>query len=149
LKEKDLLNKIQLYVTSIGSRLFRNNVALSVSGRVIAVRSRETHTLQPGDFIVRKGRLIKSGLATGSSDLIGWKTVTITPDLVGCKLAVFTAVEGKTGKLKLTPEQAAFLAAVNKAGGIAIEARSIDDVASVFEGTKSEQHRRGDKSPTD
>ena len=31
----------------------------------------------------RTGRPVQFGLARGSADLIGWRTVTITPDMVG------------------------------------------------------------------
>jgi hypothetical protein len=88
-----------------GLRLFRNNVGV--------LRDRE-------------GRAVRFGLAPGSSDLIGWRTVTITPDMVGQKVAVFTALEVKApgGTHKVTAEQRRFLDVVEAAGGIAGVARS-------------------------
>ena len=76
----------------------------------------------------RTGRVIRYGLATGSADLIGWQTVTITPDMVGQRFARFVSVEVKAPKGRLTPEQETWRAAVLKAGGIAVVARSVEDV---------------------
>ena len=76
----------------------------------------------------RSGRVIRYGLATGSADLIGWQTVTITPDMVGQRFARFVSVEVKAPKGRLSPEQETWRAAVLKAGGIAVVARSVEDV---------------------
>jgi hypothetical protein len=65
------------------------------------------------------------GLTTGGSDLIGWTEMTITPEMVGSTLAVFTAVELKTGRLAPTREQIAFLGAVKRAGGLSGVARTV------------------------
>ena len=74
------------------------------------------------------GRLIRYGLATGSADLIGWQTVTITEAMVGQQFARFLSVEVKAPKGRLTPEQEVWQQAVLKAGGIAVVARSVEDV---------------------
>lgn len=75
----------------------------------------------------RTGRLVTFGLARGSADLIGWRTVTVTPDMVGRRLAVFTSIEVKTPKGRIRPDQTAWLGAVQAAGGIAGIARSVPD----------------------
>ena len=74
------------------------------------------------------GRVIRYGLTTGSADLIGWQTVTITPEMVGQRFARFLSIEVKAPKGRLTPEQETWRAAVLKAGGIAVVARSVEDV---------------------
>lgn len=76
----------------------------------------------------RSGRVIRYGLTTGSADLIGWQTVTITPDMVGLHIARFVSIEVKAPKGRLTPEQETWRTSVLKAGGIAIVARSVEDV---------------------
>jgi len=78
----------------------------------------------------RTGRLVTFGLARGSADLIGWRTITITPDMVGQCVAVFTSIEVKTPTGRVRPDQAAWMAAVQAAGGIAGVARSVDDAKS-------------------
>ena len=75
----------------------------------------------------RTGRLVTFGLAKGSADLIGWRTITVTPAMVGTRLAVFTSIEVKTPTGRVRPEQQAWLQAVQQAGGIAIIARSVPD----------------------
>ena len=75
----------------------------------------------------RTGRLVTFGLARGSADLIGWRIITITPGMVGSKVAVFTSIEVKTPTGRVRPEQHAWMAAVSGAGGIAGIARSIQD----------------------
>jgi hypothetical protein len=79
----------------------------------------------------RTGRLVTFGLARGSADLIGWRTVTITPDMVGQRLAVFTSIEVKTPTGRLAPMQASWLGAVHGAGGIAGVARSVGDAVRI------------------
>ena len=73
----------------------------------------------------RTGRPIQFGLTRGSADLIGWRTITITPEMVGQRVAVFTSIEVKTPTGRLTPAQSAWLGTVRGAGGIAGVARSV------------------------
>ena len=79
----------------------------------------------------RTGRLVTFGLARGSADLIGWRTVMITPDMVGQQLAVFTSIEVKTPTGRVSPQQQAWLAVVQGAGGIAGIARSVPDALQI------------------
>jgi hypothetical protein len=78
------------------------------------------------------GRPVSFGLCKGSADLIGWTTRTITPDMVGQQVAVFTSIEVKTASGRLTPEQRQWLAAVETAGGIAGVARSVADAEALL-----------------
>lgn len=80
----------------------------------------------------RTGRPIQFGLARGSADLIGWRTITVTPDMVGSQIAVFTSLEVKTPTGRLTPEQRNWLEAVQRAGGIAAVVRSVQDATHLF-----------------
>ena len=75
----------------------------------------------------RSGRLVTFGLARGSADLIGWRTITVTQAMVGTRLAIFTSIEVKTPTGRVRPEQQAWLEAVQGAGGIAVIARSVPD----------------------
>ena len=112
--ETDIQQRIRLAVgTRSDLRLFRNN----------------TGTLPDP----RTGRPVQFGLARGSADLIGWRTITITPEMVGQQLAVFTSIEVKTPAGRLSPAQHAWLGAVRTAGGIAGVARSVKDAIEIIE----------------
>jgi ribosomal protein S19 len=73
------------------------------------------------------------GLCVGSSDLIGFQSVTVTPEMVGQKIAIFTAIEVKTQKGK-SPAQTKFVEMVRKFGGIGAIVRSVDDALNVCNG---------------
>ncbi len=75
----------------------------------------------------RTGRPVQFGLAKGSADLVGFKTITITPDMLGQRVAVFTSIEVKTPEGRLTTPQQNWLHAVKTAGAIAGVARSPED----------------------
>lgn len=81
----------------------------------------------------KTGRVVRYGLCKGSSDLIGWRTVEVTPDMVGRKVAVFLALEVKD-RGRLTAEQAQFLQVVRESGGIAAEVRSVEDAERALNG---------------
>lgn len=104
-------------------RLFRNNVGQGWQGKQTSISAQRCVIAYP--------RPLKAGLCVGSSDLIGWRSIKITPDMVGQTVAIFSAVEVKTPQGKPTEEQVDFLAAVNAAGGIGIIATSSDDVSRI------------------
>lgn len=107
--EGPFLRQLLLRLTAAGYRLFRNQVGLGWFGEFVG---------KQGDLtLLRNARQYRCGLTVGASDLIGWKAVKITPDMVGSRLAVFVAIEAKTGKVRVTPDQARFLAAVQESGG--------------------------------
>ena len=80
----------------------------------------------------RTGRYIQFGLAKGSSDLIGFKTIKITPEMIGQDLAVFTSIEVKTNSGQLSEYQHNWLQAVKKAGGIVGVARNVKDALNIL-----------------
>jgi len=84
-------------------------------------------TLQRGDVLIKNARLVEFGLTDGASDLIGLRSIVVTPDMVGQKLAVFTALEVKTPAGRVEPEQRNFIEFVQRFGGIAGVVRSPDD----------------------
>jgi hypothetical protein len=108
--EQSIQQHIRLTCSTGATRLFRNN----------------TGTLRD-----QHGRPVSFGLAKGSADLIGWRTVTITPEMVGTQVAVFTSIEVKTPTGRVKPEQQQWLDAVQAAGGIAGVARSVEDALRI------------------
>ena len=72
------------------------------------------------------GARVRFGLFPGSSDLIGWRKVRITQDMVGDTIAQFLAIEVKSAKGKISAKQANFLRAVYCSGGCAGVVRSAE-----------------------
>jgi len=102
-------NIIKVLCTRRDCRIFTNDSGLA-------------YRPKPGTkFNVKNFNPIHYGLVKGGSDIIGWKTTTITEDMVGKRIAVFLALEVKRpGKrMNVTEHQKYFLDAVEKAGGIA------------------------------
>ena len=113
-EETNILNRCLIGLcAALGGLWFRNNT---------------------GQLPDRNGRMIKFGLCVGGSDIIGGTPVTITPDMVGQTLLVFTAVECKTAIGQPTDAQVRFIAAVVRAGGRAGVARSAAEAVAIARG---------------
>lgn len=125
--EMATLKEILLQCSKGASRLFRNNSALAWGGQVQKIAKRGMIHVEPGDVVVRDAHPIHCGLCNGSSDLIGWRTVHVTPAHVGQRLAQFVAVEVKSDIGRTTEAQRIFIANVERAGGLAGVARSVAD----------------------
>lgn len=77
-------------------------------------------------------RVVRYGLCPGSSDLIGWRRVTITPEHVGSQIAQFVAIELKTATGRVATDQRQFIELVNRWGGVAGVARSVEDAQALI-----------------
>lgn len=120
--ESDIYGPMMIAASRVGSRLFRNQVGLAV------------HREADG-----RERKVRTGLATGSADLIGWTPLLILPEHVGRTLAVFTSVEAKPPGWKpprawADDDQAKWMAAVRAGGGFAGVARSIEEELEILRG---------------
>ena len=119
--ERNVMNENHVKLSREGFRLFRNNVGKGWTGESIYYCEwQEKITVNIGDVIIRAARRIHYGLLKGSGDLIGYKTVKITEDMVGKEIAVFASVEQKVKRRKRTKEQTDWDAQVQRAGGISI-----------------------------
>lgn len=107
-----------------GARVFRQNVGQAWAGRVVERGPRHIVLADPRPF--------HAGLCVGSSDLIGWHPMIVTPEMVGEPLARFVAIEAKTKRGRPTPEQIRFVEAVKAAGGSAGIARSTDEAVRIL-----------------
>lgn len=105
-QETDLQQRIRLALGQLPDiRLWRNN-----SGKLPDPRT---------------GRWVQFGVASpGGSDLIGYRSIVITPDMVGQRVAVFTAIEVKTATGRATPAQQHFIDHIRTAGGISAIVRA-------------------------
>ena len=85
----------------------------------------------------KAGNWVTYGLGPGTSDLIGFREVLITPEMVGRTVAVFSAIEVKrkgrrTTKKKRFEQQRDFIHMVIHHGGLAGFARSPDDARQIL-----------------
>lgn len=110
--EAAIQQQVRLALARAGAVAFRNNVGQYTDPKT--------------------GRPIRYGLGVGSSDLIGWTPVVVTPDMVGKTVALFTAVEVKTQSGRPTDAQLNFIAQVLKAGGLAGIARSAEEAVAIL-----------------
>jgi hypothetical protein len=91
-----------------------------------------------GVLLDRTGRPIAYGLGSkgakplkGTSDKIGWRSVTVAPEMVGRRLAVFVAIEEKD-LAHPTSDQLRFIANVQAAGGLAGVAHSAEEARAIL-----------------
>ncbi len=86
--EAEVQSQIRLSVSKDPSiRLWRNNVGMAYD---------------------RQGNPIHFGLCEGSSDLIGLKSIVVTPDMVGDVIAVFVGIECKGSRTPIQDNQIDF-----------------------------------------
>jgi hypothetical protein len=109
--ETRLVHEIRAALSNRLVRLFRNNV---------------------GRLLLPDGLWLNYGLFPGSADLIGWRTVAITPEMVGKQIAQFVSVEVKTETGRVQPNQRQWAAAVTQAGGVAGVVHSLDEASQLL-----------------
>ena len=123
MSESNLSKDIQIVATKYRCILYRNN---------------------SGKFKDRFGRWVSFGLGNVStllwnqwktSDLVGYTIVTVTPDMIGRELAVFTAIEVKLPDAKVDARykaQKKFIDQVKNHGGIAAICNSVESLEKLF-----------------
>jgi hypothetical protein len=126
--EGNVLRAVWLAVART-TTLFRLNTGMAwISG----LGPKGVRKLEDGSVHILQARPISVGFSkpdgkpvVGACDLPGWTEVVITPEMVGCRCAVFTSIECKrTTGGKLSEDQGNWMAAVQRAGGIAGVANS-------------------------
>jgi len=116
----------RIEITRQGGRLFKNAQGSGwVGGKTL-----KTEPWSTGLHVELVGaRRVKFGVQNpGGSDLIGWRPLVITADMVGQTVAQFLAVEAKTPSYdRASVDQKRFLSQVASAGGSAMIARQEGD----------------------
>jgi len=122
--ETKIQNRILLELSKAGCTVWRVETSGAWLGKMVH---------REGDMVtLSNARMFQTGLCKGGSDIIGITPVTITPDMVGQTIGVFTAQEVKTKTGRATKEQLRFIEAVKKAGGIAGIARSPEEALELI-----------------
>jgi hypothetical protein len=117
MSEARVQSLVRLEAPRFGVTLWRNNVGVLVDTTGRPVRY----------GLANDSRQLNAKLKSG--DLIGWRTVTVTPGMVGLKLAVFVSRECKPEGWRFTGSpheraQQAWIDIINAAGGDAAFATS-------------------------
>jgi hypothetical protein len=85
----------------------------------------------------KHGGYVQFGLAPGSHDLIGLKSVVITPQMVGQRIAQFVSIEVKDPEKKTKKElldaQRAWMAMIQDLGGLSCFAYDLKDAQELLE----------------
>lgn len=118
-KEKKTQVEIQLAFNKGRRRLWRNDNGICYQARNIS-RCKDS-------MILVDPKVMHYGLCKDSSDLVGFTSVTITPEMIGAEIAIFTAIEVKSEEGRLTEGQSNFIKMVNNFGGISFVARSLKE----------------------
>lgn len=81
----------------------------------------------------RTGRWVDFGVGgKGGGDLLGWRTITVTPEMVGQQVAQFVSLEVKTASGRVRPEQENWRRVVEECGGVAAVVRSEEDALRIM-----------------
>lgn len=110
-----VLSRALVMAADKGWRMSRNHCDILFTGRVS-----EEYEDSAGHVVTLVGaRRVKSGLfAPGGAASMGWQSVTVTPDMVGRRLAVFTAIDSSAGGWdSLAARQKEFLRSLAGDGG--------------------------------
>ena len=124
--EHDIQNEIRVAIGAWQSAtLFRANVGEAWTGTLV---SSSLHRVT-----IENARRFRSGLPVGFPDLFGFRTIEVTPEMVGKKIAVFAFLEvkkpgGRTSKA--LEKMLAFLQASGAIGGVA---RSAEEAAALLQ----------------
>lgn len=124
--ERDVKPEIMIAVSKVpGVRVFNNPTGVGWVGKVFS----RLHGLVTLQFPQR----VTFGLVVGGSDLIGWSSVIVTEEMIGRRVAIFTALECKRASGgRVSSEQVTFIENVTRAGGIACVPSSTEDAVAAI-----------------
>lgn len=126
-----LTAEIRLLASKVGARLFRRNTGMGWIGRSKKFTKREQIWVSPGDVLIAQARPFHAG-EVGQYDTYGWKSVVITPDMVGQRVAVHVEIEVKFGNDRESTEQKSWGAFCAQQGVRVGVARTLGDAERVL-----------------
>lgn len=133
MSETDLVRQTIEALSQYERRLFRNNVGRAWQGKW------ERHgggplkaPLPAGSIIITMPRMIDFGLAPGSGDLIGIRSIEITPEMVGQRIGQLVSLEGKLPGRPHSPEQENWHKQITFMGGLSGTFRSVEEAAQLL-----------------
>lgn len=117
-KETSVWKSLLLFLSPLGYRLSRNQ---RYRGQIVSGGNITNAWADCGVF------------GDGGSDLIGYRIIEVTPDMVGKKMALFVAIETKIHGGARSKEQKNFIERVQQDGGEAFFCVGIDDYKKRFD----------------
>ena len=124
--EHEIQNEIRIAVGKEQSAtLFRANVGEAWTGTLASSNLNRV--------VIEDARRFRSGLPIGFPDLFGFRTVTVTPEMVGKKLAVFAFLEGKKPGGRTSKAQEKMHAFLHEAGAVGGVARSAEEAVTLLQ----------------
>ena len=124
--EHEIQNEIRVAVgAKQAATIFRANVGQAWAGEL---------EKQTGNQVtLNDARRFSTGLPNGFPDLFGFKSITVTPDMVGSKLAVFVFLEVKTTRGRASAAQKHMHEFLQQAGAVGGIARSAGDALKILD----------------
>lgn len=95
------------------------------------VSSQKPIKLGGGDIILKNARPFDTGIPSGFPDIFGITEITITPEMVGQKIGIFTGLEAKSPKGHASKSQKNMLEKIIKSGGIAGVFRTPEEAVEI------------------
>ena len=135
-EETNILKRIQLELSPHQVVLFKNTRGKFYPISAVKKLMSAALSLNLGKInaVIKELRynIVSAGLTPdGSSDLIGYTQVIITSEMVGKKVAIFTAIEVKTATGTAQKNQNRYISVVNSHGGRAGIARNAQEAKKI------------------
>ena len=124
--EHEIQNEIRIAVgKEQTATLFRANVGEAWTGTLASSNLNRV--------VIEDARRFRSGLPIGFPDLFGFRTVTVTPEMVGKKFAVFAFLEVKKPGGRTSKAQEKMHAFLHEAGAVGGVARSAEEAVTLLQ----------------
>jgi len=124
MEEIKIQNRIAIECSDKETRLWKNDNGLAWQGKVSRLKNNA--------MLISHAKAISYGLGKGSADLVGFKKVKITQEMVGSELAVFVAIEVKTKNGRASQDQKNYINMIDSHGGISGIAKSVEDAKEIL-----------------
>lgn len=123
--ETNIVRQCLERASKLGHRLWRQQVGTGWIGK--------SRKLDDGSVIIQNARPFHAGFE-GLLDTGGFALITVTPEMVGKRIPLFTEIEVKTKTGAVLDAQRKRIAYIRSIGGYAGIARSADDVDRIVKG---------------
>lgn len=123
MRESDIQKQILIELSKQGTVAFRINAGSFWAGEILSNKD---------NMLLMKNPRKVQGAPEGTSDIIGVTSVMVTPQMVGSRVGVFTAIEVKKPGQKPKINQENFIAKMRDMGAIAGVARSSEDALKII-----------------